>query len=627
MLKKHFKRATAFVLAGAMTFTMIGCGSSKDKKSDKAKKVDISKVASMGEAVELIGDYTKGNYDFELKLNSETPDGGGKIDLTGNGQLDGTNFSVDGIKFEVKNDDESMKLEFSDLLTIVDGRAYINLDSIIKEFSDVDSEFGAYGLLLPNTEKSEKFKKEFFSMCQGAVDAFIEGAEVNGNKDASFTAVIDDAEAYKKSFDSLADWIDENQDTIISVLESGTKVVEPKKYVNDLVDDIDDDLIAAAEVLGYGQFINEDMIKKLKENVDKELDEVNVEDADFSDMFKDFDKEEIKSKTVDEWQKVLENFDKKDIEVSVKMEEDKYEVSFSAEFEGEGSKVEAEGRFTLNLDSVSIKAPKNKSSLKEIAEYAKENPQVLQDVMTGFQKYTQSIEDTIAFDFGDDDDDDWDDDDDDWDWDDDDDDSANEDDDDDDADDDDDDWDWDDDDDDDSADNDDDDDADDDDADDDDVNVDDDDADDDADDDDDADVDDDDDSNVTATDGTLLIELSDGQKVTLNYDPDVLKVYSQTGSTVVFQPKDDLASAASINIVTYTKFEDIAAIAEANGLEKTTKAGFDAYKYSVGSTPAYYFGIKGLDGVAVMAVQLSSGTSVTEDEIFKMIIGNAKVSK
>ena len=84
MLKKHFKRATAFVLAGAMTFTMIGCGSSKDKKSDKAKKVDISKVASMGEAVELIGDYTKGNYDFELKLNSETPDGGGKIDLTGN---------------------------------------------------------------------------------------------------------------------------------------------------------------------------------------------------------------------------------------------------------------------------------------------------------------------------------------------------------------------------------------------------------------------------------------------------------------------------------------------------------------------------------------------------------------
>ena len=588
MIKGQIKRATAFVVAGAMAFTMIGCGSSKDKKSDKAKKVDISKVASMGEAVEKIGDYTKGNYDFEMKLNTESSDGGGKIAIGGNGQLDGSNFSVDGVNFEVKSNDETMKLEFSDLLTVADGRAYINLDSFVKEFSGVDTEFGAYGLLLPDTEKSDKFKKDFFSMCQGAVDAFIEGAEVKGSKDASFTAVIDDAEGYKKSFDSLADWIDENQDTIISVLESGTKVVEPKKYIKDLFEDIDEDLVDAAEVLGFDRYLNEDTINKVKENIDKELDELDVEEADFSDMFEGFDKEKIKKQTVEQWNKNLEGLDKKDIEISVKMEEDKYEVSFSAEFEGQGTKIEAEGRFTLKLDSVSIKAPKNKSSLKEIAEYAKENPQVLKDVTAGMKKYAENTKGVVAFDIGDD----FDDDDDDWDIDDDDDDT-----------DDDDDWNIDDD--------------------DDDANEDNDDADDDNDDTD--DTDDNTDSGVKEGNSATL-EMSDGQKITFNFDPDQLKVYSNTGSVLVFTAKDNMSCAISINAVTYAKFEDLAAIADSQGLEKVNIAGFDGYKKNVGSTPAYYFGIKGFKGLVTMAMVVD-GSSLTEENVVSMLIGSAMVSK
>ena len=638
MIKGQIKRATAFVVAGAMAFTMIGCGSSKDKKSDKAKKVDISKVASMGEAVEKIGDYTKGNYDFEMKLNTESSDGGGKIAIAGNGQLDGSNFSVDGVNFEVKSNDETMKLEFSDLLTVADGRAYINLDSFVKEFSGVDTEFGAYGLLLPDTEKSDKFKKDFFSMCQGAVDAFIEGAEVKGSKDASFTAVIDDAEGYKKSFDSLADWIDENQDTIISVLESGTKVVEPKKYIKDLFEDIDEDLVDAAEVLGLDKYLNEDTINKVKENIDKELDELDVEEADFSDMFEGFDKEKIKKQTVEQWNKNLEGLDKKDIEISVKMEEDKYEVSFSAEFEGQGTKIEAEGRFTLKLDSVSIKAPKNKSSLKEIAEYAKENPQVLKDVTAGMKKYAENTKGVVAFDIGDDfddDDDDWDIDDDDDDTDDDDDD-WNIDDDDDDADEDNDDADDDNDDTDDTDDDDDDWDIDDDgdtDDDDDDWDIDDDDNDTD-DDDDDWDIDDDDDTDDTDdnTDSgvkegnSATLEMSDGQKITFNFDPDQLKVYSNNGSVLVFTAKDNMSCAISINAVTYAKFEDLAAIADSQGLEKVNIAGFDGYKKNVGSTPAYYFGIKGFKGLVTMAMVVD-GSSLTEENVVSMLIGSAMVSK
>ena len=627
MFKAKFKRATAIVMAGTLAFSMIGCGSSKDKSSKK-KKVDVSKVSSMGEAVEKIGDYTKGNYEYSFKLNSESSDGGGTLEFSGDGKLDGKNFTVDTISFKAKTDDANQKIEFSDLLTLVDGRAYINLDSIIKEFSDVDTEFGAYGLLLPDTEKSDKFKKDFFSLCQGAVDAFIEGAEVKGNKDASFTAVIDDSEGYKKAFDSLFDWIDDNQDNISSTLQSLTDVVDVKDYVKKLFDDIDEDLIDAAEVLGFDQYVNETVIEGAKSKIDESLEEIDFEEPDFSDLFKGFDKAkaDIQSKTVEDWDKMLMGMDKKDIEVSVTMEEEKYEVSFSAEFEGDGAKITAEGKFTLNLDDVSIKAPKNKSSLKEIAEYAKENPQVLQDVSAGFTKYANNAKDVIAFDFNEDSWDDDDDDDDDWD-----DESSSSDDDESSADDD------------ESSSADDDESSADDDesssADDESSSADDESssADDESSsaDDESSSADDEsssaDDESSSADDdkkdeanGRKTMEFSDGQKITFFWDADAFKLYSSTSSMFVIADSS-YSNAVSVQASNLSKFSSLDAIAEASGFEKVKVAGRDAFKYGVNGSYAYYFGVDGFDGVVIMAMQLNS--DYTEDDIVSMIIGSAVAEK
>ena len=147
-----------------------------------------------------------------------------------------------------------------------------------------------------------------------------------------------------------------------------------------------------------------------------------------------------------------------------------------------------------------------------------------------------------------------------------------------------------------------------------------------ADDDDDTDDTDDNTDSGVKEGNSATLEMSDGQKITFNFDPDQLKVYSNNGSVLVFTAKDNMSCAISINAVTYAKFEDLAAIADSQGLEKVNIAGFDGYKKNVGSTPAYYFGIKGFKGLVTMAMVVD-GSSLTEENVVSMLIGSAMVSK
>ncbi len=422
-----FKKFTAIVVSAVLAFGMIGCGkdggsSDSDKESKKKDgAVDTSKVESIYDAYDLMANYTKGSFSISADVSGVNSEQNAKITFSGSGKTDGKNGSIDKLSVDVNADETKMSIELKDFFTVADGRAYINLDAIVKEFADTDSAFGSYGLLLPDMDVNA-MKDKYLKLGKGAFEAFLSGAEVSG-KDGDFTAAFKDAEGYKKSITALFDWMDKNKDEIEKLAKESASSVDVKDYLNKLVDDIDDDLIAAAEEIGYGQMVNAETIEQIKKNIEEQYADIDIDEQLDVNLFENFDeaKKKIDEMSDEDWAKLFEGIDKSDFALKLKIDDDSFEISVNGEFaNNEGTSVKADITCKFTVEDVSIKAPSNASKLVDIAKYVKENPDVLTKISAGFTEWAAEVQKAFGGISGGDDDDDWDDDDDDWDWDDDD---------------------------------------------------------------------------------------------------------------------------------------------------------------------------------------------------------------
>lgn len=382
---KNFKRIAALGLSTVMAFSMIGCGSDKKDKSESTEKTEAKSVSTIYDAFDLIGNFNKGSYDVNVDATFNMDGANGTVSTKSSGKINGKNMALGASEVKVDFADESFEAKTDDSIIIADGRAYIDLDGIVKSVADVDSEFGSYGLLLPSESEFKFDTSNCKELANSLIKALLEGAEVTG-ENGEFTAEVKDAEGYKKSAKALLDWVDANQDKVFDLVKDAVKSADVKGYVNRLIDDIDDDLVAAAEVLGMGQLVNSNTIDQIKETVNTSLDSFNADE-----LLKDFNikdsVEEIKAEfdkiTDEEWNKAFENFEKSGVKISVKVGDDSYKVAVSADVKdksGEG--------FTLTFDysfkseDVTIEKPANAHSLKEIAEYAKDHMDLLNKIVS-----------------------------------------------------------------------------------------------------------------------------------------------------------------------------------------------------------------------------------------------------
>jgi len=414
-----FKKVTAIVLSAVMAVSMIGCGKDDEDEGKKKTKsgVEAKSIETIGDAYDAITSYTTGTFTVEAKVSADLEDESYKMTFSSDGKVDGDDKALDTFKMGVDGPGLKTDLEFKDLMVVTDGRAYINLDSIIKPLSDVDTEFGSYGLLLPEIDGKQDYVNKVMKLSRGAFDALLEGAEVEGEK-GEFTATIKDPEDYKKAAAAILKWADDNKSDIESLLKDSTKLIDAKDYLNKLIDDIDDDLISAADVFGMGDNINEETINQIKEEANNSFEEATEEldDIDTSELFDGLAdaREELEGMSDEEWTQAFEMFDKSEIVLGLKADSDAYTMTVDGEFSDDEHKIEFELTYKFTAEDVSIKVPSKTSTLTDIAKYASENQDVLMEVAQGFENWasqfeslTDDIEDTIDLDdlLGDGDDD------------------------------------------------------------------------------------------------------------------------------------------------------------------------------------------------------------------------------
>jgi len=394
-----FKRVTAVALSAIMTFSMIGCG--KDEESDSKKKksgVDSKSIETISDAYDALASYKNGSFELESKISADIDGEKGAMNISANGKTDGENSSLDNYTMNIDFGGQNIEIGFDDLCTYADGRAYINLDSIIKTISDVDTEFGSYGLLMPEFNNLEDYKGKIMDFSGGLFDALLEGAEVEGEK-GEFTATIKDAKEYKKSAEAILKYVEDSKSEVEDIAKDTTKLIDLKDYANKLIDDVDDDVVSAAEVFGLEGQVNKDTMDQVKESLADALDEYDPEELvgeiDFDELFESLAdaRKEFEEISDEDFAKGFEELDKAEIVLNIKVDSDAYVLSLDAEISGSGNTVELEATFKFNVEDVKVKAPSKTSTLTDIANYAKDNQDVLQEVVAGVQKWAEQFKD------------------------------------------------------------------------------------------------------------------------------------------------------------------------------------------------------------------------------------------
>ena len=381
--KMKMKKLVALTLSATMLLSMTACGSEKDSK--KKAGVDASKVESIYDALKLADDYTTGNYTTEIDMTIEEAGQEVGINATVSGKKDGANGTADA-GITVNFDGTKISFDFDDIFTVADGRLYIDADNAIESVTgNDDTEFGSYGLLLPEVDedKQEEIRTDVMELYIDMLEASLEGVDVEED-DGTFTVKVEEVDEFKSVVDNFVNYLDENKedvaDTMNGMLNGIAENVDYEQYINDLFDDISEDLISAVGVLG-GE-LTEDNLEEVKQEA---IDSINV-------TVDEFDVSEIETLVSeyadlneDEFEAGFEELDKHSFELEVTATEDKYVISGSFDIEGNGTVIKGTISYTFEVDDVNVEAPDNAKTLTEMAEWGKENTDILDEVVADFQ--------------------------------------------------------------------------------------------------------------------------------------------------------------------------------------------------------------------------------------------------
>ena len=416
-MKRTYKKLTAVLLVLSLMLLMLtACGSAEKTEDRKVKAkdsmdADIAAVDTLDDAIRLLKSFKEGSYDFGINLRTE--DGKLNLNLKMYGNTNGSDMDA-SLRVDGAFGKESYTKELDDLFCIKDNSLYVNIDKALSFFTDKKTEFGSFGIVLPDTDKEQAaiYYGEILELSSKLIAAAFEGIELKkGN--GSFSVRINGAEDVKLVIGNVLDWFEKNQDDLIDLAYSAkdyTNVVDIKKYAGKLIDSYYDDIVAAFGVFGEnsgtgGSKIPEDIKnclaskEKMKEAAEKYLDSL------YSDFDSEFDKEEFAAEYKKDLEYLKQAFEQKkdslakaypvleklDIVFMMEMSSDAYTVSIS------GSVPEAEGNSSLDVSfsferkPVEIKIPDNVKNIPELAEYYAKNTETVNGIISDIEKNVENM--------------------------------------------------------------------------------------------------------------------------------------------------------------------------------------------------------------------------------------------
>ena len=383
------KRLTALALSAVMVFSMAGCGSSDKKDSDKKK--DSVKAETLFDAIKLAPEYNHGTYSFSIDADLDIDEIKAEVIMESTGEVDGRNVAPD-FAVTIKQGKASAKVELEDAVTVTDDRLYLDFDRVIYLLSGVTTEFGSYGLLLPELDDDDisGYNQKLFDAYADFIETLTDGIEIEG-KDGEFTCTIEDREDIKKVYANFVDYIkdEDNRDKVNDLINSAVTMVDYNAYAEALYDDMSPDVISAINAMKGDGYVTEADAEAFKEEMLAYVSE-ETEQIEEIDIFKDSDieglVEQFDELTEEDWDELFEQFETIKLDINVAATEDSYKMDVVFLLEGQGHTA----RFTVNYEfdvdeDVKVNAPDNASTLTEMAEYLMKDPNILEDIANGLE--------------------------------------------------------------------------------------------------------------------------------------------------------------------------------------------------------------------------------------------------
>ncbi len=416
------KGIIAWILALIMLF-FVGCGkdqgTEKKKKEAEADKIDVSEVKSLEDAFNKLSDYSTGTYELSIKLDAPeeyADDASRNIHgwLKVNGECDG-NDQTAALSFGGSLSSVNVEKDYGKFLTLKENVLYVDLDKLANAYSDIDSDFGNFGFILPeiNEEKLDAAGKKYCDLFTGFMTAAAEGLdEAEGTK---FSVKLSSVDDYKKLAGNVIGWLEDNQSKIKDAAKNASEIreiVDVEKYFNSLVDEYYDDVYDSLKYLSETD-IPEKFDLEIDENLDANIEEegltkedVRAELAESADYFYEYfddmaesaeaeDDEDIISELKEIYQESLDDgtweddlgfLDKTDITISLELSEDGYEFKAYGVVADDDYELNLDASFKFTLGAVSIDKPDNVKKISEIVKYCCENRDMMKQFADDFKQ-------------------------------------------------------------------------------------------------------------------------------------------------------------------------------------------------------------------------------------------------
>ena len=389
-IMKRFKKICAVVLSATMVFSMAGCGAKKEKEVKKTAKT-ITKATSISEATASFLDYTEGDYSMSFEIGTKDSN---KVNLKiqSDGKISGEEGTV-GVKVNLSAGDESISRNFDDIITVADGRMYLDLDKILNGYvgSDLKTKFGKYGLLIPEVKETEDMFNARKELAEKMAEGYLKDIDVEENDD-EFTVKIDTPEEFETLLINAVNTAYDNREEMTKISQETMNIVDYDEYLKELKKDIKTDLIKATKILGVE--IGENKIDKIFNQTSQFIKEAK-ESSDASNMEEDI--EEAKKEFEDELDEIVDEKWKEEVKnyeaiYTVKATESEYECQINLNVQ-QNPDLYVKFDYKVSVDpSVKIEAPKS-SSLADIAQYAKDNQEDLMSEISKIQDTNEKLKD------------------------------------------------------------------------------------------------------------------------------------------------------------------------------------------------------------------------------------------
>ena len=395
MFSKKLKALSATLVATATAATFVSCGVDPEQDATRSAAAQPA-FTSVADVFAACSDYNEGSY--SLSVDYVEPEKS-NIVFTMNGLVDGNDFTIADITY--RQDDTAYSVY--NAVSSTNNTLYVNADSLFKVLDSQNStNFGYYGLVLPDTKTSDEATKHVATFVSGMIaDAISEcDAEFDGR---TMKLKLDTKDEFKSISVRCVNYISAHREEIESLYAELSGSVDAKEYLHKLIENIYPDLKGA-----FGVFADGDMSDfPVKEEFFEVIDDIEGEVGDLSEFFEAIEstKSEFAAKTEDEWDSEWANSDGTVIDLTVSEQDgtltvnsDNHIVSTITYHDYENKQddgfaektitktCDVSVRFSFVKDDINITAPENVTTITDIATFYKENPDRLNSLSNGFYK-------------------------------------------------------------------------------------------------------------------------------------------------------------------------------------------------------------------------------------------------